>query len=106
MEIMKNNPHVVRLKALVPNTDYTIFTNEVFKDANDYFRYTLDMHKNYPELMSLIKDQLVFTLNNEDNLMNKPFNIDAVLGALAKTKGLTVELNGKSRNNSQVSITK
>ncbi len=64
------------------------------------------MHKNYPELMNLIKDQLVFTLNNEDNLMNKPFNIDAVLGALAKTKGLNVELNGKTRNNSQVSITK
>ncbi len=71
----------------MPNTDYTLFTNEVFKDANDYFNHSLYMNKNYPEVMNLIKEKLVVTLNNEDKLMNKPFHINAIIDATAKIKG-------------------
>ena len=99
MEIINNNPHVVRLKSLVPTTNYHLFVNEVFKDANDSQEHMLDMHKRHPKLMELIKEKLVFTLNNEDPHMNKPFNINVVLDAIAQTKGYSLELTRTEENN-------
>lgn len=106
LSVTKDNPHIIRMKSLIPNTDYTLFTNEVFSDANEYYEYTLRMYKDNPKLMSLIKEKTVFTVNNSDKLMNKTFHVNAVIDAYAASRGYNVELNNKKVINNSISLTK